>query len=54
MSTDPEARSDEDIVKEIVKPIEELLAREDEELKKMDETIREVEQKGKAVLHPEP
>jgi hypothetical protein len=54
MSIDPSARSDEDVVAELLKPIEEVLAREDEELKKADEHIREAERKGKQVFHPEP
>jgi hypothetical protein len=54
MSTDPLDRSDEDVVKRLLKPVEELLAREDEELKKVDELIREAERKSKAVFHTEP
>jgi hypothetical protein len=34
--------------------MEELVAREDEELKKVDELIREAESKSKPILHPEP
>lgn len=54
MNLGPCGRSDDDIVKEAVKPLEELLAREDEELKKVDELIREAEWKSKPILHPEP
>jgi hypothetical protein len=54
MSTDPVARSDDEIAEEIVKPIEDLLAREDEELKKVDEIMREAEGKCKGILEPEP
>ncbi|HYT95646.1 MAG TPA: hypothetical protein VEL76_43405 [Gemmataceae bacterium] len=54
MSIDPEPRSDDEIAKEILKPIEEMLAKEDEELKKVDEIIREAERKSKAVFGPEP
>jgi hypothetical protein len=53
MSIDPD-RSDDDIAKEVLGPIEEFLAREDEELKKVDELIREAESKSEHVLHPEP
>jgi hypothetical protein len=54
MSIDPSARSDEEIVGEILEPIEEVLARGDEELKKVDELIREAERKSKPILDPEP
>jgi hypothetical protein len=54
MSTDSSDRSGEDIAKELFKPIEELLAKEDEELKKADELIHEAERKSKPVLDPEP
>jgi hypothetical protein len=46
-------RSDEDVAKELFQPVEELLAREDEILKKVEEQIREAERKGKPVLDPE-
>jgi hypothetical protein len=54
MSIDPSGRSDEEIAKELVKPLDELLAKEDEELKKVDELIQEAEWKEKQVYHPEP
>ena len=54
MSVDPRNRSDDDIVREVLKPMEEILAGEEEELKKMDELIDEAERKGKRILHPEP
>ena len=54
MSTLLSDRSNEDIAREILKPLTDLLAREDEALKKVDEQIREAERKAKAVLHPEP
>jgi hypothetical protein len=54
MSVDPNNRSDDDVVREVLKPMEEILAREDEELKKVDELIREAERKSKPILHPEP
>ena len=53
MSINP-GRSDDDVVKELLKPIEEVLAREDEELKKLDEVIREAESKCQHMFHPEP
>jgi hypothetical protein len=53
MSTDPLDRSEEDVAKEIFKPIEELIAKEEEELKKVDEEIHEAERKSKPVLDPE-
>ena len=53
MSIDPD-RSDDDVMKEVLKPIEEVLAREDEELKKVDERLHEAESKCQHVLHPEP
>jgi hypothetical protein len=46
-------RSDEDITEELVQPLKELLAREDEALKKANEMIREAERKAKAALDPE-
>jgi hypothetical protein len=54
MNTDPVFRSDDEIAKEIFKPIEDLLAKGDEELKEVDEVIREAEKKSKPVLNPEP
>ena len=54
MSIDPRNRSDDDIVREVLKPMEEILAGEEEELKKVDERINEAERKGKPILHPEP
>jgi hypothetical protein len=54
MSPDPSDLSDEDVTREVFKPIEELLAKEDEELKKVDELIREAERKSKPILDPEP
>jgi hypothetical protein len=54
MSMDPRDRSDDDVAREILKPIDELLAREDEELKNVDEVIREAERKSQPILHPEP
>ena len=53
MNIDPD-RSDDDVVQEVLKPIEEVLAREDEELKKVDEAIREAERKCQHMFHPEP
>ena len=54
MNIDPRNRSDDDVVKEVLKPMEEILAREDEELKKVDELINDAKRKGKPILHPEP
>ena len=54
MSTDPAARSDDEFVQEIFKPVEKLLAKEDEELKRVDEIIREAERKSKPARDPEP
>jgi hypothetical protein len=51
---DPLDRSDEDVTKELCQPLEELLAKADEKLKKVDELIHEAEGKGKPVLNPEP
>jgi hypothetical protein len=52
MSVDQVDRSDDDVAREILKPVEELLARDDEELKKADELIREAESKSKPILDP--
>jgi hypothetical protein len=54
MSIGAWGRSDDDVVKKVSKPIEELLAKDDEELKKVDELIREAEEKTRPILHPEP
>jgi hypothetical protein len=54
MSIDPWDRSDDEAAGEILKPLEEVLAKEDEELKKVDELIREAESKSQHMLHPEP
>jgi hypothetical protein len=54
MSTDPSDLSGEDVAKKLFKPIEELLAKEEEGLKKLDEEIHEAERKSKPVLDPEP
>jgi hypothetical protein len=54
MSIDPTNRSDDDVVKEVLKPMEEILSEEEEELKKVEELISEAERKGKRILHPEP
>ena len=54
MSTDPLDRSDDDVAKEMLKPIDDLLVKEDEELKKVDERIREAERKHKSMYQPEP
>jgi hypothetical protein len=53
MSIDPTNQSDEDVARDIFKPVEELLAKEAEELEKMDEIIHEAERKSKPVLDPE-
>jgi hypothetical protein len=53
MSVDPD-RTDEDVAKELLKPAQEVLAKDDEELKKVDEFIREAERKSRQVYHPEP
>ena len=53
MSFDPD-RSDDDVVKGILRPIEEVLAREDEELKMVDERFHEAESKCQHVFHAEP
>jgi hypothetical protein len=47
-------RPDEEIAKEIVKPLEELLDKEKKELEKAEGEIREAERKAKPVVHPEP
>jgi hypothetical protein len=48
MSSDLTNRSDDEVVREVSKPIEELLTKADEELKKVDELIAEAERKRKA------
>jgi hypothetical protein len=53
MSTGPLNRSDDDVAKEMLKPIDDLLAKEEEELKKVDELIREAERKRKFMYQPE-
>ena len=52
MNIDPSYRSDEDVTKEILQPVEKILDSNDEELKKLDGIIREAEQKCKPMLHP--
>ena len=55
MSTDPEALSEHDQSAEHLERLEQLLAREDEELKRVDEEIREAIRKSKSVIpDPEP
>jgi hypothetical protein len=54
MSIDPSARPDDEVEAELLEPVEEVLAQEDEELKKADELIREAERKTKRIFHPEP
>jgi hypothetical protein len=54
MSTDPLDRSEDDVAKEMLKPFDVCLAKEDEELKKLDELIREAERKSKSMYQPEP
>jgi hypothetical protein len=54
MSTDFKNRSNEEIAHEILKPFEDLLAREQEKLKEADQKIREAENKANRVLHPGP
>jgi len=53
MNTNPVNRSDDEIAKELFKPIDEIIAKEDEELKKVDEIIHEAERQAKKVLEPE-
>jgi hypothetical protein len=53
MSDFPSSRSDDDVAKEVLKPVEEMLAQEIEDLKKADELIREAERKAKPILDPE-
>ncbi len=52
MTPEPIDRTAEDEASDIRRRLKEFLAREDEELKKDDELIRETEQKAQAVLHP--
>jgi len=54
MSSDMTNRSNDDVVREVSKPIKELLSKADEELKKVDELIDEAERKRKSVYHPGP
>ena len=53
MTIDPWANPDEQVAREVLKPLEEVLSRADEELKQIDEKIHEAERKSKAVLDPE-
>ena len=53
MSNYPFDRSGDDIAKELLKPLERILAEEDEKLKKVDALIQEAERKSKPVLDPE-
>jgi hypothetical protein len=50
----PSERSNEDIAQEILKPWEELVAKENEELQKADERIQEAERKAKPIIDPQP
>jgi hypothetical protein len=52
MNTPLSDRSNEVIAREILKPLEERLAKGDEVLHKLDELIHEAEQKSKPVLDP--
>jgi hypothetical protein len=52
MSSDLTNRSDDEVVREVSKPIKELLSKADEELKKVDELMAEAERKRKAVYDP--
>jgi hypothetical protein len=45
-------QSNEAIAREIIKPLKQWLARQDELLQKADDLIREAEKKSKLVLHP--
>ena len=54
MSSDFKNRSNEEIAKELLKPLADLLAREQMELKEADQKIREAESKAKLVLDPGP
>lgn len=54
MIVDPAGRSNEEIAREIVKPAEDLLDKETEELKKVDDMIHELERKSKPILDPDP
>jgi hypothetical protein len=53
MSIYPSEKSNDELVREIVKPFEELLAKADEKLKQTDQLISEAERKGKLILDPE-
>ena len=53
MSADLTGQSPDDIAREIFKPIMELLAREDEALRQVDELIRLAASKSKPVLDPD-
>jgi hypothetical protein len=46
-------RFDQDVVQKVLKPFEEVLAKEDLELKKVDEAIREAESKCQHMFHLE-
>jgi hypothetical protein len=54
MSTDSLDRSEDGVVKEWLKPLRDLLAKEDAELKEVDELIREAERKTKSMYQAEP
>jgi hypothetical protein len=53
MSIGPEYQTDDEVAEEILKPVEDILAKEAEELKKADEIIREAERQAKPILDPE-
>jgi hypothetical protein len=46
-------RFDQDVVQKVLEPFGEILAREDQELKKVDEAIREAECKCRHLFHLE-
>jgi hypothetical protein len=54
MSTDSLDRSEDGVVKEWLKPLHDLLAKEDAELKEVDELIREAESKTRSMYQAEP
>jgi archaellum component FlaC len=55
MSTDPEGRSEHNEAADPIENIDQFLAKADDDLKRLDEEIREAEKKSKAVIRePEP
>jgi len=52
MNTDPDERTVEDAAGEILKPIDDLIAKEAEEMKEADEIIGAAEAKARKIIVP--